>query len=249
MCGEWAWAGKATNGRRYCHLMPWPHGPDSFPGERHVAVGVRAAYDAVARAYHDQLGDELDGKPLDRAMLQAFTELAGAGTIADVGCGPGHVTRFLAERHPRVIGVDISQGMIGVAREHAPALAFAVGSMLQLPVADGAWSGIIALYSIIHLTAGDRALACREFARALRSGGWLLVAFHIDGPDFAAGEVNHLTTWFGQAVELDGYFLEPARVVGDIEAAGFTVSATLIRSPQPDVEYPSRRCYLLAQRH
>ncbi len=132
--------------------------------------------------------------------------------------------------------------MIGVAREHAPALAFAVGSMLQLPAADATWSGVIALYSIIHLTVGDRALACREFARALRPGGWLLAAFHIDSPDFAAGEVNHLTTWFGQAVELDGYFLEPADVVHDVDAAGFTVSATLIRSPQPAIEYPSRRC-------
>jgi len=222
--------------------------PDGAPGERRVAAGVPAAYDAIARVYHDQFGDELAGKPLDRALLEAFTELAGAGSVADVGCGPGHVTRFLAARHPRVIGVDISPGMIGVAREHAPALAFAVGSMLQLPAADGAWSGVVALYSIIHLPAAGRARACREFARAVRRGGWLLAAFHVDSPDFAAGEVNHLTTWFGEDVELDGYFLEPADVAADLEAAGFTVAATLVRSPCPGIEYPSRRCYLLAQR-
>jgi SAM-dependent methyltransferase len=213
-----------------------------------VAAGVPAAYDSIARAYHDELGNELAGKPLDRGLLDAFTELAGAGTIADVGCGPGHVTRFLAARHPRVIGIDISPGMIGVAREHAPALAFAVGSMLRLPAADGAWSGVVALYSIIHLSAAGRARACREFARTVRHGGWLLAAFHIDSPDFAAGEVNHLTTWFGRDVELDGYFLRPADVAGDVAAAGFTVTATVVRLPCPGIEYPSRRCYLLAQR-
>ena len=228
--------------------MRWPRQPDGVPGEHGVAVGVQAAYDAVARAYHAQLGDELDGKPLDRALLDAFIELAGAGTIADVGCGPGHVTRFLAARHAEVIGVDLSPGMIGVAREQAPALAFAVGSMLQLPVADGAWSGAVALYSIIHLTVGQRAVACREFARAVRPGGWLLAAFHIDSPDFAAGEVSHLTSWFGEPVELDGFFLEPAEVAGDVEAAGFTVMSTLVRSPWPEIEYPSRRCYVLARR-
>lgn len=228
--------------------MPRPHGPDRAQGEWRVAAGVQAAYDAVARRYHDQLGNELAGKPLDRALLKAFAELAGAGTIADVGCGPGHVTRFLAARHLRLIGIDLSPGMIAVAREHAPRLAFAVGSMLRLPAADGAWSGVIALYSIIHLTAGDRALACREFARTLRTGGWLLAAFHVDSPDFAAGEVNHLTAWFGEAVELNGYFLDPADVVRDVEAAGFTVTATVVRSPSPGVEYPSRRCYLLARR-
>lgn len=226
--------------------MPTPRDP--APDDNDVAAGVRAAYDAVAPAYHQQLGDELAGKPLDRGVLEAFTELAAGGPVADVGCGPGHVTRFLAARRPSVVGVDISAGMIAVAREHAPELPFAVGSMVQLPAADGAWSGIIALYSIIHLTSGERTRACREFARALRPGGWLLVAFHIDSPDFATGEVNHLTTWFGQAVSLDGYFLDPATVQRDLEAAGFTVDATLIRAPRPDIEYPSRRCYLLAQR-
>ena len=222
--------------------------PSCTAGEQGVAIGVRAAYDAIARAFHDQLGNELDGKPLDRAVLEAFVELCGAGAIADVGCGPGHVTRFLAARKARVVGIDIAPGMLAVAREHAPALAFAAGSMLELPAADAAYAGIIALYSIIHLTADERARACREFARALRPGGWLLAAFHIDSPDFAAGDVNHLTTWFGQAVKLDGHFLEPADVAHDVQAAGFTVTATIIRSPQPGIEYPSRRCYLLAQR-
>ena len=83
----------------------------------------------------------------------------------------------------------------------------------------------------------------------MRPGGWLLAAFRIGSPDFAAGEVNHLTTWFGEDVELDGYFFEPDDVVADVEAAGFTVTAPLVRSPSPGIEYPSRRCYLLAQRH
>jgi SAM-dependent methyltransferase len=225
-----------------------PGPPDPVPDVGGVAAGVRATYDAIARAYHRELGEELAGKPLDRGLLEAFTELAAAGPVADVGCGPGHVTRFLAARHSSVIGIDISPGMIAVAREHAPELPFAVASMLELPAADGAWSGIVALYSIIHLTSGERIQACREFARALRPGGWLVVAFHIDSPEFAAGEVNHLTTWFGQAVRLDGYFLQPSAVQHDLEAAGFTVAGTLIRTPSPDIEYPSRRCYLLAQR-
>ena len=181
-------------------------------------------------------------------MLEAFTELAGAGVVADVGCGPGHITRFLAARHAGVIGIDVSPGMIRVAREQAPALAFAVGLCCdsRLPTAPGPGPSP---YSIIHLTASQRARAFREFARTVRPGGWLLVAFHVDSPEFAAGEVNHLTDWFGQPVELDGYFLEPGDVVRDVEAAGFTVMSTLIRSPWPEIEYPSRRCHVLAQRH
>lgn len=209
---------------------------------------VQATYDTIARAYDAQFAAELDAKPLDRGLLAAFLDLAGDGTVADIGCGPGQVTRFLAARHPDVTGIDLSPGMIAAARERAPELEFTVGSMLRLPVADSVWAGAIALYSIIHLTAAERPTACKEFARAIRSGGWLLIAFHIDSADFASGEVNHITTWFGEPVQIDGYFLDPAVVTSDLEAAGFTVMSTTIRQPWPGVEYPSRRCYLLAQR-
>jgi ubiquinone/menaquinone biosynthesis C-methylase UbiE len=214
-----------------------------------VPVGARAVYDAVADAYDRQFNNELDGKPLDRAVLAAFAELVGTGTIADVGCGPGHVTRYLAHLHRDVVGIDLSPGMIAVARARAPELTFTVGSMLALPVADRAWAGAVALYSIIHLTSDERRTAFGEFARAIGPGGWLLVAFHVDSPDFAAGEINHLTQWFGHSIELDGYFLSPMEIADAVAKAGFTNMATMERQPIPAAEYPSRRCYLIAQRH
>jgi len=209
---------------------------------------VEAAYDAVADQYSAAFDDELDRKPLDRALLTAFVELVGAGIVCDVGCGPGHITRFLADRHADVVGLDLSSAMIGIARKTAPELVFETASMLALPVSDAGWAGIVSLYSIIHLTPQDRASAWREFARAVRPGGWLLVAFHIDSPEFQAGAVNHLTSWFGNSVELDGYFLDPDTVAAEVITAGFAVQARIERRPCTDVEYPSRRCYFLAQR-
>lgn len=215
-------------------------------GERR---GVQAAYDAVAGAYDEAIGEELARKPLDRALLACVADLAASGVLADVGCGPGHVTRLLAEHHSNVIGVDLSPGMIAVARDRAPSLDFRVASMLDLPATNGEWSGIVALYSIIHLSAFERATACREFARVLAPGGWLLVAFHIDASDHAAGEARHITEWFGQKVDLQSYFLEPDDVVADIVSSGLRLVSTVIRQPWPGAEeYPSRRCYLIAQR-
>jgi trans-aconitate methyltransferase len=77
---------------------------------------VRAGYDAVAETYGEQFADELDFKPLERGLLHAFCELAPPGAIADIGCGPGHITRFLAERRDDVLGVDLSPAMVAVAR-------------------------------------------------------------------------------------------------------------------------------------
>ena len=133
---------------------------------------VRGAYDAVARAYDARFAHELDGKPLERALLAAFVELAGSGVIADVGCGPGHITRFLADHGADVLGIDLAPAMIDIARQHAPALPFIVGSMLELPVADAAWAGAVALYSIIH--SGFRPRPCLPRAGPGHPPEWLV---------------------------------------------------------------------------
>src|SRR4051812_13083968 len=58
---------------------------------------LSASYDRVAADYTANIADELAGKPLDRALLQAFAEQVGTlAPVADLGCGPGHVAAFLA---------------------------------------------------------------------------------------------------------------------------------------------------------
>jgi ubiquinone/menaquinone biosynthesis C-methylase UbiE len=221
---------------------------DSARPSQDQSSNVRVAYDTVARDYDAQFARELDAKPLDRALLTAFVELVGAGVIADVGCGPGHVTRFLASGGADVLGVDLSPAMIDIARERAPELAFTVGSMLELPVRDGAWAAAVVLYSIIHLDDDERRRAFHELARAIRPNGRMLVSFHVDTAEVRAGEVAHVTEFLGRPVTLDGYFLDPGEVEGALADAGFRTTATIVRAPIPDIEYPSRRCYLLAQR-
>ena len=73
--------------------------------EASFTTATRAAYDAVATRYADHVAGALDGQPLDRAVLTAFAELAGAagGPILDVGCGPGDLTAFMSS-----LGVDIA---------------------------------------------------------------------------------------------------------------------------------------------
>jgi SAM-dependent methyltransferase len=209
---------------------------------------VRAGYETVAATYDEQFADELDHKPLERGLLDAFCEMAPPGAIADIGCGPGHITGFLAERRDDVQGVDLSPEMVALARRRHPRLRFEVASMLGLPFADGVWTGVVAMYSIIHFDPDERVQAFAEFARTLRPDGLLLMSFHVDGPGFAPGEVNHLRTFLGHRVEMDGYFLDPAVVTADLVANGFRVPARLDREPIADIEFPSRRCYILARR-
>lgn len=208
---------------------------------------VQAGYDAVAATYDEQFGDELDHKPLERGLLRAFCDTTPPGLVADIGCGPGHITRFLAARREDVIGLDLSPRMIAVAQRRNPRLSFAAASMLNLPCADGTFAGVVAMYSIIHLDPQQRHVAFGEFARTLLPEGRLLVSFHVDGPGLAPGDVNHVSTFLGHSVDMDGYFLDPVVVTRDLLANGFRVEARLDREPIADIEFASRRCYMLAR--
>jgi SAM-dependent methyltransferase len=202
---------------------------------------VQASYDRVAAEYARRIAGELANKPADRALLDRFAApLAGAGLVADVGCGPGHVAAYLAERGVEVCGLDLSPVMVAEARRLHPGLAFAVGDLLGLPAPDGAWAGAVAYYSLIHLPRLSVAPALRELSRALRPGGSLFVAFHV------GEEVRHLEEWWGQPVSLDFVFFTVEEMRGYLREAGFRVEEVTEREPYPDVEAQTRRAYVLA---
>lgn len=204
---------------------------------------LRHSYDVLAEEYAQRIVGELADKPLDRALLDAFAEMVpGRGLVADVGSGPGHVGRYLRDRGLDVVGIDLSPGMIDVARRLNPEMAFEVASMLDLPADDGAWSGIVAFYSIIHVGPQRLAAAFAEFYRSLATGGLLLVAFHI------GGETIHRDEMWGIEVDLDAYHFDRQVVADVVEQARFTVLAQLEREPNEAVEYPSRRAYILARK-
>jgi SAM-dependent methyltransferase len=212
---------------------------------------MRASYDRVAERYVDEFGDELAGKPVDRALLRCLVELASpldSAGVADLGCGPGHIAAYLATLGVPTIGIDISPVMVEVGRRRYPDVRFRVGSLLALPAADGELAGAVAFYSIIHLRPEDRPAAYQEMSRVVQPGGWLLVAFHVSLAGHAPGEITHADQWWGEQVDLDFHYLDPAEVVAGLAAAGFALMARTDREPWPDAEKASRRSYLLCRR-
>jgi ubiquinone/menaquinone biosynthesis C-methylase UbiE len=185
---------------------------------------TRASYDIIAADYAEFLANELDDRPVDRAMLAAFAEIAGAGgRVADVGCGPGRVTTLLHDLGLDAYGMDLSPGMLAVARKAYPHLLFEEGTMSALDVADGELAGIVAWYSIIHIAPHQRPAVFAEFHRALAPGAPLLLAFQVGDESLRVSEA------LGHEVALDFQRLRPERIADELTAAGFAMYATLVR--------------------
>jgi SAM-dependent methyltransferase len=203
---------------------------------------LRTSYDAVASAYGEHLDTELAQKPLDRHLLNRFAEeVRERGTTADLGCGPGHVARYLHDQGVKMLGLDLSPEMIRWATQRNPEIEFRVGDIRALDLPDASLAGIVAFYSLIHLEPSELGVALREFRRVLTRDGALLVAFHI------GEQTVHLDELFEQPVSLDFHFFLPSAVIAALQVAGFLVTEVVEREPYEDAEYPSRRCYLFAR--
>jgi SAM-dependent methyltransferase len=206
------------------------------------ASRTRESYDELAATYTERLFSELAGKPLDRHLLNRLAEdVRGHGLVADLGCGPGHVARYLHDQGVRMLGIDLSPRMIDSARRRSPDIEFRVGDMRALDLPAGALAGIVAFYSLIHIGEPEMGATLRELRRVLAPGGLLLVAFHI------GEETVHRDELWGHPVSLDFRFLMPSPMVARLIEAGFVVLERVEREPYPEVEHPSRRCYLLAR--
>ena len=204
---------------------------------------TRATYDTVARRYADEIATELDNKPFDREFLDRFAErVAGQGHVVELGAGPGHVAAYLAARGVEVSALDLSSAMVDEAKRLFPGLQAVVGDMLDLPYANGSLSGLIAFYSIIHFSDEQLELAFKEMARVLRTGGYVALAFHV------GDETVHREQWWDMPVVLDSRFLPVDLVTRLLAKAGLEVISTEEREPYaPEVEYQSRRAYVVAR--
>jgi SAM-dependent methyltransferase len=204
---------------------------------------IRDNYDRVAGEYARHLYGELAHKPLDRQLLDRFAAAtASRGRVCDMGCGPGHVARYLHDAGAPAFGLDLSPAMLNQARQLNPGMDFRLGNMLALDVGSDVLAGVTAFYAIVNLPPAVLPGAFLEMNRVLQPDGLLLLAFHM------GDETRHVTDLWGCAVSMDFYFFPPAEIRRLLTEAGFTIEETVERDPYPEVEHPSRRAYIFARK-
>jgi SAM-dependent methyltransferase len=105
------------------------------------------------------------------APLLDAAEVGRGARVLDVASGPGYVAAKAAEREASVVGVDIAEAMISLARRLHPQLEFRSGNAEALPFPDGSFDAVVGNFVLLHLGRPERAAA--EFARVLAAGGRL----------------------------------------------------------------------------
>lgn len=189
---------------------------------------TRQAYDTVARNYARLVPDMSVEAPLDRAVLAAFAEMLAEdceALVADVGCGAGRVTKHLHDMGLRLVGLDLSPSMVSIAQTSHAELSFAAARAAALPFRTGVLGGLVAWYSLINLPTSALPEVFAEFARVMRPGAPVLIAFQCGD-----GQRVDRTTSYGQPVPLTYYRHRTDEVTAALEVAGFSLYATISRS-------------------
>ena len=212
--------------------------------KNNLTQSIQQSYDRIADEYTRRIANELQNKPFDRELLKEFVaRVAGRGQVCDMGCGPGHVARYLRDLGTSVFGLDISPRMVDEARKLNPDISFREGNMMSLDLEDQALAGIAAFYAIVNIPRDSLPTVFREMARVLKPEGLLLLAFHVGDEALREQEL------WGRRIDMDFFLLPTGEIRRKLEDAGFAIDKIVERGPYaPEVEYQSRRAYVFARK-
>jgi demethylmenaquinone methyltransferase/2-methoxy-6-polyprenyl-1,4-benzoquinol methylase len=178
--------------------MPVKEPEAPLPVGEEKTARVRSMFDAIAPRY--DLVNRLMTFGLDQAWRRDTVNalaLPPGSLLLDLACGTGDLSRLAAKRQYKVIGVDLSAGMLaandtGIPLVHA--------DCAQLPFPDGAFDGLVCGYALRNFT--DLAAALAETARVIRPGGRLAV-LEVDAPTSTVLRAGY-NLWFNKAVPVLG---------------------------------------------
>ncbi|WP_276979181.1 class I SAM-dependent methyltransferase [Flavobacterium filum] len=196
-------------------------------------------YNKTAENYAEKFLNELDQKHFDRMLLTAFCEQnKNKGQLIDFGCGPGQTTNFIYNCGlENILGTDLSDEMVKVAKRHNPTINFEQADLLNLKYKDNAFGAAIAFYAIVHFDYDQIKTALTEVKRILVDKGEFVFSFHI------GKEIVYLDNFLDKEVNIKFQFFEVERIKALIEEVGFEIVDILKRQPY-ETEYQTERAYI-----
>ncbi|MEO6029624.1 MAG: ubiquinone/menaquinone biosynthesis methyltransferase [Candidatus Binatia bacterium] len=162
---------------------------------------VEAMFDRIAPRY--DLMNRLMTFGIDRAWRRRAIDslvLGPGARVLDLACGSGDLTAAARAAGARVVGLDVSAGMLEAARARQLGDVLVRGDALALPLADGSMDAVVSGFALRNFV--DLAAAFAEVARVLRPGGRLAL-LEVDRPASALLRMGH-AVYFRRIVPLLG---------------------------------------------
>jgi ABC-type branched-subunit amino acid transport system substrate-binding protein/ubiquinone/menaquinone biosynthesis C-methylase UbiE len=137
---------------------------------------IQEAYDRGALGYHAYWPRRHDFIEPERTKFLDL--IPNIGSVLDVGCGPGQDSEYFASLGLQVVGIDLSDRLLAIARERVPTAVFQRIDMRKLEFPDQHFDGVWASFSFLHIPSDEAKATIRGLVRVLKPGGPIFVAVH-----------------------------------------------------------------------
>ncbi|MCK4332060.1 MAG: class I SAM-dependent methyltransferase [Thermoplasmatales archaeon] len=143
--------------------------------DNHIKTAEKT-WDAIAESF-----DVTRRKPW-RQCIDFINELSESHTVADIGCGNGRHLLPCAKRCKNVIGIDISQNLLNIAKNKVKEkglnnVIFIHANMVQIPLKDASLDSILCIASLHNIKVKEERLcSLKEVHRILKNGGRALIS-------------------------------------------------------------------------
>ncbi len=131
-------------------------------------------YDKIAYQYLDVFGDywKEDKKYIDKFL----SYLAEKSLILDAGCGPGTVSKYFSDNGFRVVGIDLSEEMIKLAKKINTQGEFKVMDLRKLTFAENIFDGVFCFYGLPYVPKSNVKMTLEGIHRVLKDKGYLFLS-------------------------------------------------------------------------
>jgi len=191
---------------------------------------VRAGYDALAPHFGDWM-ERIEGDPWERFVEELEARLPARARVLDLGCGNGSKTKRLA-RSFEVVGVEISEEQLRLARGKVPEAEFLQADFAGLDLPDESFDAVAAFYSILHVPRDGHPALFQKIRRWLKPDGLFLASLsHVGGPD-------RTEEWLGVEMFFSCFDAETSRRL--VREAGFELlvdDVISMREPESEVAF------------
>jgi ubiquinone/menaquinone biosynthesis C-methylase UbiE len=136
-------------------------------------MNLQETYDAIAETWHEE---EAKGSAKHRPGLGPLLQRLPPGSrVLDVGCGTGIIAQHLLAAGMSVVGIDVSEGMLSIARRECPQGVFVQMDLQELATLDQSFEAVCAVAVLLHRPRAELVVSLRAFHAKLHPGGMLYV--------------------------------------------------------------------------
>lgn len=128
-------------------------------------------YDDIAKEYVNEFFEDTS----DNKYIDIFLNSLNGKKILDVGCGNGKDCKYILEKGFNINGIDLSIGMLNIAKEKVPNCNFEIMDITKITYPDDSYDGIISNCSLFHIPVEELPKTLKSFKRVLKPDGKLLL--------------------------------------------------------------------------